>query len=203
MPTATEDRPSYVQFERRPVEDREATIRAGCYQAKDVDFVVVTPQGNKDTIVRPVTEWLAHLNQQVSEGRFPGQWFDGYTKGYERWKAGVEGTHIDGTPVDRWPGASPAEVKSLQSLRLFAVEDVANMGEDAIHRIGPGGLALRQKAKAFLSASADSGRMAQENSALRAANEDLQIRNKGLQESNEALQTEVNRLTALTGAKPK
>ena len=45
-----EERPAYVRFERRPMEDKAASIREGRYVAKDVDFALVTPPYSNDCV---------------------------------------------------------------------------------------------------------------------------------------------------------
>jgi hypothetical protein len=64
----------WVQFERRAVEDRNASIEAGHYVAKDVDFVMITPYGSKDMIDRVAAEWFEAMAKEVEQQRYPQEW---------------------------------------------------------------------------------------------------------------------------------
>ena len=63
-----EARPPYVTFEAVAVEDRAASIEAGYYKTRDVDFAFITPQGSKDRIERNVKDWFEQLEQQCQQG---------------------------------------------------------------------------------------------------------------------------------------
>ena len=54
MPEIMQARPPYVQFEMRAVEDRQASIDAGHYVAKDVAYAIITPAGSR---VDPEVYW--------------------------------------------------------------------------------------------------------------------------------------------------
>jgi len=87
---AMDDRPPYVQFEMRAVEDRQASIEQGHYVATDVAYALVTPAGSKDRVERVVEEWFLQLEQQVREERFPPAWFKAYKEAFAAWKEGNE-----------------------------------------------------------------------------------------------------------------
>lgn len=195
---AMEERPPYVQFELRAVEDRNASIKAGHYVARDVAFALVTPAGSKDRIERVVEEWFAQLDQQVKEERFPMAWLRAYKDAYKDWKEGNEPV-LNGTDIKNWPVASPAQVKLLSDLKIRTVEDLAVCNEEAVHRLGMGGRALKQKAVEWLESAKSGGKQVEEIVALKVAN-------KALGEQNEKLLaqlTEVgNRLSLLEQAPP-
>jgi len=191
MVQIAEARPAYVSFEVRADEDRDASIAAGHYVAKDVDYVLVTPMGSKDRIERIASEWLVKIQQDVTEGRLPREWSHAYQEAYKAWKAGCE-VPLTGTAIENWPPASPAQIKMLRSLQLRTVEDLAAANEEVINRIGMGGRALKQRAVDWLASSAGSGRISEELSALRAANEDLTARNKELADQLRTLVADVS-----------
>lgn len=175
-----QERPPYVSFEKRAVEDRAASIEAGHYVAKDIDICFITPAGSKDRIERVASEWLEQIRQQAGEGRFPQEWVRHYSEVYRAWCENQE-IPENGTSVKSWSIASPAQVQMLLQLNLRTVEDVAAANEETIARIGMGGRALKQQAQSWLSSSNDVGKVAQENTALRVAVEDLTARNKELE----------------------
>jgi hypothetical protein len=195
-----EAQPPYVRFERRPVEDRPASMREGRYMTKDLDFAIVTPIGSKDMIPRVATEWLAYLEQQVKEGRFNAKWLDEYRAAYKAWQAGEE-MPISGTPIKGWPLLSPAQQANVISANILRVEDLAGINDEAIRRIGPGALEMKEKAVAWLKAAKGSGVAAQEVADLTAKARQLQAQIESQQQMLRELRAE-NELLA-KGAKSK
>lgn len=188
-----EDRPPYVTFETESVEDREASITAGHYVGRDVDMVYITPAGSKDRIVRVVSEWFQKLADDLAAERVPREWVNAFKAAYEDYKAG-RGPVANGIPILDWPGLSPSQVKTLQSLRLLAVEDVAAMNEEAIARIGMGGRALKQRAIDYLAASKDVGKVAEKASRMEAELQIERQRNERIEEKMAAMAMELQAL---------
>jgi hypothetical protein len=170
--SALANRPPYVQFEVRAEEDREASVAAGHFVAKDVVYALITPAGSKDVVERVAEDWLAQLAEQVKAGRSDPLWLRHYTETYKMWKEGQE-VPTAGTPLKNWPGVSPAQFKALQHANLRTVEDVAAMNEEAITRVGMGGRALKDRAAAFLEAASGPGKVGEEVAALRVKNAEL------------------------------
>ena len=189
-----EDRPPYVRFEVRAEEDRAASIEAGHFVGTDVHYALITPMGSKDCIERRVDEWLAKLSQDVAEGRCPREWFNAYKGVYKDWCDGLE-TPPDGTAIANWPPASPAQVKTLQSLQVRTVEDLAVANEEVLARIGMGGRALKQKAIDWLSSASSTGRASEELSAIKTENLALKQRNEQLESDIRELKARVDALT--------
>jgi hypothetical protein len=179
MPTIAEDRPPYVRFETRALEDRSASIESGAYVAKDVDFALITPVGSKDTIERNVSEWFEQLSLQVQQERFKQEWLLRYKESYSAWKAG-QAVPLHGHAVVNWPGVSPAQLKTLQAAHVLTVEDLAAANEETIARLGMGGRALKQRAEAWLKSVVDVGAVAEQSAALAVANAELTKQNKDL-----------------------
>lgn len=175
------DRPAYISFEVRAEEDREATIAAGHYVPKEVEYVLITPQGSKDRIERVVSEWFEKLQQDVTEQRFPREWYNAYKSAYGDWKAGKE-LPLHGTPVATWPAISPGQVASCLAANVKTLEDLAAANEETISRLGMGGRALKQKATDWLASAKDVGKTAEQLTALQVANEALKARNTELEQ---------------------
>lgn len=188
------ERPAYVRFERRPIEDRAASAREGRYVARDVDFALVTPPYSRDVFEQVAPEWLAQMKREVTGGRLPVEWYERYVESYERWKRNEE-MPLNGTPIKGWSVISPAQMKNLLALNILTVEDLAGVNDEGLRRIGMGAGELRTKAKAWLSQTKDKGPLTMENAALRAensvlktTNEQLDARVKELSERLEILQ---------------
>ena len=174
------ERPAYISFELRAEEDRQATIDAGHYVPKEVEYVIITPQGSKDRTERVVKDWFDKLAQDVKEGRFPSEWLTAYRAAYAEWKAGNE-LPLQGSPIREWPVASPGQVASCIAANIRTVEDLAVANEESIGRLGMGGRALKQKAIEWLATSASVGKTTEQITALKVANEALKTRNAELE----------------------
>ena len=198
MVAVAEERPPYVTFELRAVEDRAKSIESGAYAVKDVAFAIITPQGSKDCIERVAEDWFKQLEGQVSQGRFPRAWYDAFRGAFKSWQEGTEPV-LNGTDVRNWPAVSPAQVKQLQELRIRTVEDLAGANEETIHRLGMGGRALKQKAQAWLDSAQNTGKQAEAFAALQAENTDLKARCESLEARLEAT---VAKLEALAPSTP-
>lgn len=197
---AAEARPPYVTFEVRAEEDRTASIEAGHYVAKDVTYAMITPQGSKDRIERQVDDWLVNLKQQVAEGRFPQEWLRNFQEQYKAWKEGRE-IPLSGHAIVNWPAVSPAQVKQLQQARILTVEDLAGANEETVGHLGMGARALKQRAVEWLAAAKDTGKIAEEVAALKAANADLVKRNDDLQTKLETMAKQIEALGQSGGKK--
>ena len=198
QPTSQQDRPPYVTWEVRAEEDRDASIAAGIYTTKDVDFAIITPAGSKDRIERRVSEWFDTLSQQVLEGRFPRPWADAYRESYKAFKED-RALPETGHSIRNWAVPSPSQIKSLLDLHIRTIEDLAVANEETLARLGMGGRSLKQQAVDWLQ-SADAGKVSGEMSVLRESNAALALRNESLEEQMKALQAQV---AALTGAVKK
>lgn len=166
----TPERPPYVTYELRAVEDRSASME-GRMAFKDVAYALITPMGSKDRFERVVSEWFVQLEKDVQNGRFNPGWLRNFRAQFHAWQNDQEAP-IDGTPLKMWPLATPGQIKSMTDLRLRSVEDLAAANEEVIHRLGMGGRTLVQKARDFLEASKSSVPL-EELSRVKAENETL------------------------------
>lgn len=175
MPEIMQERPPFVTFEVRAEEDRQASIDAGHYVTKDVDYALITPAGSKDRVERVASEWFVYLARQVDEGRFPAAWLDAFKSKYEAWKKGQE-VPVSGTSVRQWNVLSPSQCKNLLDLHILTIEDLAAANEESLARLGMGGRDLQRRAREWLAASGDVGKVSERASALAAENEALKSR---------------------------
>lgn len=201
MQTANDVRAPFVKFEVRAVEDRNQTLTTGKYITKDVDFIILIPHGDSKTVIeQPFDEWRKkvaphtgafHASGASSDtplmaaSRFPSAWLEQIDKGYAAWKEGRE-LPVDGTPLRNWPVLSPAQLKNLEGLNLFTLEQLANATDDAVAALGMGGIALRQRARDFL--SAQGGEAAKLSAALESQREESKAKDLRIQSLEERLQ---------------
>lgn len=187
----------FVMFETRAIEDRAASLEAGKYMSRDVDYVLITPAGSKDQVERVVVEWFAQKDQDVREGRFNGDWLRYYKQLYADWKEGKE-TPLSGTALKNWPVVSPAQLQNLLSLKVLTVEALADCNEEVLRRLGMGGRALKQQAVDWLADVKNHGGVSMEITSLRVKVEALEGQNKELTAKNAALQAAVDALQTRT-----
>jgi hypothetical protein len=181
-----QDRPAYVTFHRVAVESPALSLKEGRYVAVDVDYVHVTPNYSKDVLKFKVKTWISNMENDMRNQRLPKEWFDAYMAKYEAWKRGEE-LPLNGTPIKGWGVISPAIQETLIHMNVMTVEDAALMNDEAIKRLGMGGLDVKVKAKAWLAQLNDKGALTLEMSSITKENNVL----KG---SVESLQRQVDEL---------
>lgn len=159
----------YVEFELRPIEDRAESIKAGHPVYKDQEIAVITMPGGSLVVDKVITDALLYEWRHGDGRRKPPA--PHAARAYEAWKEGREAP-LEGTDLKNWPGVTPAQLKTCQGANIRTLEDLASANAEAIKRLGMGGLALVQKAQAYLS-SADSNKAAEEISALKVRMDEL------------------------------
>ncbi|MEQ8450886.1 MAG: hypothetical protein RLQ25_02995 [Alphaproteobacteria bacterium] len=121
---------------------------------KDFEFIKIIPIGdNKTVVTKRVTE--------AERQKFPEE--------YAVFKKGVEQT-FSGTPLMQWPAILPAQIKLLNHFNVYTVDQLAELNDIAISKIGPGTRELVEKAKAYLAKAAntaDAQRFAAENERMK------------------------------------
>lgn len=163
-------RPPYIEFEQRAVEDRNASIEADRVVFKNVDFVIVRQIGSVNTVEKEAGEWLRDQQALADKGKMPQEWCDHFKKKFKEYQQGLEPS-VDGYSIRNWPSISKADVENCVKMKIFTVEDLAQINDDTMHRLGMGAMALKRKAQAWLDAD---GKGTEELAALRAKTEDQQ-----------------------------
>lgn len=142
-----------VRFFYHAVEDELASAQAGIKKFKDIEMVEILIPGSKDITHRRVTDDFRR--------RFSAQ--------YEQFKKTSE-NKIEGTPLNEFPFISAAERKELEYFNIFTGEQLANMPDGNIDKIGVNGRDLIKKVKAFMQLAKDTSivsRMTDENENLK------------------------------------
>ena len=188
--TERNGRPAYVQFytvaKQLPVE----SAQQGRYVARDIDMVTVRQIGATDSVVFKVDQWLAQNKLDVQAGRLEETHAAKYEESYRRWKAGQE-MPVEGTPVKTWPVISPAQVETLIRAGIRTVEDLAGLNDEGLRKVGMGAVEMKKKAKAWMAASQDKGKLTQDMAALQRTNDQLQNMVTTLTAKVEAMQQEI------------
>jgi hypothetical protein len=163
---------SWVQFEQRDKEDKMATAALGKYVGTDEDFVIITPAYGKDDIHKTVTAWKEGLQLQLQEGKISQEDVNYYLARYDAWKKGLE-MPLEGTPIKTWGAISPSQQKLLISVGVLTVEDLAQMNDEGIRRVGMGAVELRRKANAWIAQVNDKGPLTLQMAAIETENDVL------------------------------
>jgi hypothetical protein len=143
-----------VKFYMDAVELKGKSEAEGRPIFEDREFVEIIPIGDTKTVVtKPVTD--------QERQRFPEE--------YAVFKRGVEMV-FSGTPLSEWPIMRPAQIKQFNHFNIYTVEQLSEIDDIAISRVGPGTRDFVEKAKAFIAkakGSADVQRFASENLAMK------------------------------------
>lgn len=174
-----DQRPPFVRFEDRSVEDREATIAQGRLMMKSETWAFIHAIGSRDVVEREVSEWFLALRAQVQRRQYPAEWLAAFERKYAEHSSGQEPS-VDGTHVRDWATIDRATAQNLISASILTVEDVAAMNEEAMKRVGMNARTLKQKAQDWLK-MADKRKGAAELEQLRAENGNLKARMEGLE----------------------
>lgn len=179
-------RPPFIVFEQRAVEDRNASIAAGGLVMRDVDYVIVRQVGCKDTVEKEAEGWLADIEKAAAQGTYPGEWVRHFREKYAAFKAGQAEPEL-GLSVRQWPSLSKAQAENLIAAGVRTVEDVAVMNEPTMQRVGMGARELKGKAKAYVE-SRDQNKAAEQITALQAQLGDRETRIEALEARLAALE---------------
>lgn len=106
---------------------------------------------------------------------------DRFEEAYAKWKRKGHQA-VNGTPLVKWPLATPSFVKEMEFLNIFSVDDLASVADVHLDRIADG-RQWRDRAAAWLKSAADgavASRYAAENARLREDVAELHKRLDGL-----------------------
>lgn len=190
----------FVRFEVRAVEDRAASLAAGEYRTRDVDYIILVPAGSAGKLIieEEYESWLRKIkgdphrherrdspdhNVAMQMARFPDEWIERIESGYKAWKEGQE-LPLEGTPIKLWPVVSPSQRDKLLSMHIRTVEELAESSDTAMEAFGMGGITLRQRARDYLAAKKEpAAKVSADMEKLRKENESLIARLKALEEA--------------------
>jgi hypothetical protein len=170
---------AYIQFELQAIEDRDESLKQGRYIAKEIEIAIITLPGSRDTIEKVITPEELSIWKNNPEKQL-------WVKMYEAWKDGAEAP-ITGTPIKEWPVLSPKKVKEYLNAGIRSVEDLAALPEDACDNIGFGTRTDRQKARDWIAAANDTGKLVQELETLKVQINGLLTETERLRADNASL----------------
>jgi hypothetical protein len=132
-------RTAFPTFYVEAVENRSKSELEGRPVFDEVEYVRIMIAGDQKTeVVKKVTD--AVRNQYRGE--------------YQYWKQ-TQQQAVTGTPIEQWPAASVSFVKTAKVLNVNTVEQLADLGDAALQRLGMGARDMQARARAFLLAARD------------------------------------------------
>lgn len=162
---SNEEKPPYVTFEVRAVEDRQRSVDEGRYIAKDVIFAQITRPGSRDTHEEEAEQWLLKLAKRASDGIIPQAWVAKFSTELAAFK-NDETLPESGTPIKGWQVISPAVQAQIIRAGFRTVEDLAAAPEVELISIGMGGPTFREKARAWIAEGKEKGASAEKVASL-------------------------------------
>lgn len=191
---AKDGKPAFVSFStvaRQLVKESELQ---GRYVARDVDMVTLRQIGSTDSVMFKVEDWLKQNKIDVAQGRLPQTHMEAYAESYRRWKLGQE-IPVEGTPIKTWPAITPAQVETLLRIGVRTVEDLSRLSDEGLSKVGMGAIDLKNKAKAWIAAGNDKGKLAQDMTIL-------QRENANMKSTIDRLTEQIEELRRLTPVRP-
>jgi hypothetical protein len=148
-----------VRFFKHPKLNDTRSAEEGRPIYEEIDYIQIMSPGNKDSIV-----------QRPADAMDKQRFAEHYAKYQAR---GSDGEHLDGTPLEDWPGITRSQCEELKFFNIRTVEQILHTADSNAQNIMGFGL-LKQKAEAYLNdADANAAKQAladqkRENAELRA-----------------------------------
>ena len=79
---------------------------------------------------------------------------------YQMWKA-TQAQPVTGTPLTEVPFLNIAQIKEYNALNVMSLEQLADLSDTAIQKLGMGAMEARRKAQAYMKAAGDSAQIQQ------------------------------------------
>lgn len=160
---------NHVRFYNDAKQDMEASEKEGRPIYKDVEMVEIFAQGGSHTVLKKVTDEHREM----------------YSHQYQAWKKGQE-VAVEGTPLEMWPNPlmTPSMIQNLKFFQVYSVEQLADLTDSTIQKIGLGGIKLRKDASEYIERAHG---VEPQMAALKTENTELKDRLSALEKQLEAL----------------
>lgn len=125
---------NYVKFYRQWVRNNFKSNAEGREVGEEQDFILIISPGQAKTEVRRKATEADRL---------------AYAQEFAAYHAGKE-QQISGTPIELLPGLPNGMADALKAQYIFTIEQMADLSDIGMQKVGMGGNEIRQKAKAYL-----------------------------------------------------
>lgn len=132
--TNQKDARNYARFYTKWKRNNFLSEKEGAEVGENRDYVMIICPGQPKTEVhREATD--------LDKRMHPQEWND-YKEGREQ--------RIAGTPIEVLPGLPQGQADALKAMYIYTIEQMANLSDMGIQKVGMGGNELRLKCKAYL-----------------------------------------------------
>lgn len=128
-----------IQFSLEPLENPTKSKEAGRPIFDDVEMISIRVPGDPDIRRHPV--------EAADRARF--------ARHYEAWKRNENQEAVSGTPLVAWPMIKRSQVEEAKFFGLHTVEQLSDMADVNLQKLGPGWITLRQHAQDWLKKAQD------------------------------------------------
>lgn len=135
-----------VQFYLHPVRQGKASEEAGRDIYKDVEYVWIRFAGDRTKEIRRPVDIEGRNGHAPDPERWPKAWM-----AFKNSQAQVH----EGTPLEQFPVMGTSTVLNFKGYNIHTVEQLAAVADNVLHNLGTGAMELRQKARDWLKAAAD------------------------------------------------
>lgn len=145
---------SMAKFYAGQVEDKAKSEALGRPAYRTIDMVQIIIPGDNGTVVK-------RRVKPSDKQRWPKQW-----EAYEKMQEYIP----EGTLIDNWPRLTRGQIEDLKYNNVFTVEQLAELPDEALGRLGLGARRMREHAKAFIEAAANgapSAHLVEENERMK------------------------------------
>lgn len=125
---------NYARFYTKWKRNNFLSEKEGTEVGENRDYVMIICPGQPKTEVhREATD--------MDKKMHPQEWRD-YKEGREQ--------RVDGTPIEVLPGLPQGQADALKSMYIYTIEQMANLSDMALQKVGMGGNELRLKCKSYI-----------------------------------------------------
>lgn len=126
---------NYVKFYRQWVRNNFKSKEQGVEVGENQDFIIIICPGQpKSEVRRKATD--------ADKVQYRHEW-QAYSEGKEHQQAG--------TPIEVLPGLANGMADALKSVYIYTIEQMAELSDLSLQKVGMGGNEIRQRCRAYLS----------------------------------------------------
>lgn len=150
---------NFVKFFKKPIYNKVKSEEEGRPVYEEYDYIsIIVPGDQFNKVERKVKD--------EDKDMYASIWRKYEEKGED---------HLNGTPVEEWHILTESLRATLKHLNFHTVEAIANAPDSSINNIGMGGVELREKAKAFLTAAKDGAAVQKMASELKKRDDEIEL----------------------------
>lgn len=161
----------FVRFSLVPVENEAKTKEAGYHVIEEEEFIEIRVPGSQDFVHRPI--------RPSDKEAYPAQ--------YVAWKKN-QAEPLTGTPLSMWAAMRGNQVKEAEYLSIRTIEELAQLADVNLQKLGPGWVDLRQKARDYLKAAKDGSVLVKMRDELKERDEKLETLTRMFEEQKKSIE---------------